>query len=598
MRRPHLLKPLKSCPMPSEAIWVDTETTPEPIDKDKDRHVLDFGYAAYRRTRGPDDWITPQWLRFNHIEDFWDWTEAKLHGKSKLYLFAHNWAFDAPVLDAFNVLPARGYTLVGSVIQSPPVILRWRKDPHTIVMIDTLNIWRTSLKKIGKSIGLPKLTMPPRSASQETWNAYGKRDVEIIMQAVMQWWRFLKDNELGGFAPTIAAQSMRAYRHRFMSHEILIDDNERSLNLARNALHGGRTECHRIGKMDKPIYYLDVNAQYAAIMRNRSMPRKLIGHYKNISLDEISEWIEHYCCVIKAHIRTCIPCFPIIVDDRLAFPTGDYIGYLSTPEIEYALKHKLIVKIYEASVYEKAVLFKDYMTFMDAQSQAAKKTKDKVAEKSFKMLMTNLYGKWAQKGLIYKEVDTTESNDVKAWPEVDAQTGIVYHMRQYAHIIEELEKETEARDSHPAIAAHVTAHGRMQIWGLMQGAGQGHYYYNDTDSIWVDKCGYERLSHLIHPTRMGAIKLEGIFNDVAIMGPKDYILDGKVTIKGIRDTATIMPDGGFAQESFSSLIGLIRKGDLSAPVVSKIVKHLKRQYKKGIVAPNGSVSPLVVSLDS
>lgn len=594
MRRAHYLKPNHGCEMPHECIWVDTETNAKLLSDGSERHELDFGYAAYSRTVRKGEWIEPQWIKFNNILMFWEWVTSRLHGKSKLYIFAHNWAFDAPVLDVFNVLPELGFKLHNSVIQSPPVILKWRCAPHSLMLIDTLNIWRMPLAKLGESIGLPKLKMPDKLAPQSEWDTYAKRDVEIIMRACLNWFDYLKSNDLGGFAPTLASQAVRTFRHKFMSHKILIDSDEKALALARNSLHGGRTECFYLGKVPETIYKLDANSQYPAIMRTKFMPRQLLGHYTRPSVNELSKWLDEFCLTIKAHIKTSLPVYPVNHNDRLTFVTGEYIGYLSTPEIEYAIEHDLIVEVYEVNIYERDIIFRDYIDYFYNERLKYKAEGDETRSLQTKLLMNSLFGKFAQRGIMYTKVDDTRDASIKVWTEIDAETGDVFNYRQYAHIIEELQQEGESRDSHPAIAAHITAHARTQVWGWMLGSGLGNYYYCDTDSIWVNKSGYERLRHLIDDNELGMLKCEGVHDNVWIYGPKDYIIDNQVRIKGIRSKARKVDDNVFEQDKFSSLIGLLRYGDMSAPIVKKQIKHLKRQYNKGIVQDDGWIIPLTV----
>ncbi len=597
MRRAHIMRPYKSNQMPSDAIWVDTETNPEIQLDGSEKHYLDFGYAVYRRRLSQHKWSKGDWLRFTNIDEYWEWALSKLHGHCKLYMFAHNWSFDAPVLDVFNELPDRNFKLAGAVIQSPPVILRWKRDGQSLVLVDTLNIWRMPLKKLGESIGLPKLTMPERGAPREEWDKYGKRDTEIIMHACIDWWSFLRDNDLGGFALTIASQAIRTFRHRFMSHDILIDDNATALELARHSLHGGRTECFQIGKIKGDVYLLDYNSQYPAIMRNHYMPTRLLGTYRNVSIKDTKLWIKKYCLTIKCIVKTDKNVYPIVKNKRLVFPVGEFIAYLSTPEIEYGLKHKLITKVIECNVYERALLFKDYVDWMYNYRLECIASDNEVRASMTKLLLTNLYGKFAQKGIIYKKVEDTDDRSIDVWLEYDADKEECYHYRRYAKIIELQDKETESRDSHPAIAAHITAHGRMQIWGLMQGCGQGRYWYCDTDSLWVDKVAYEALAPQIDKSKLGFLKLENVSNDVTIWGAKDYCVGDKVVIKGIRSTAKKLHEDKYEQARFTTLIGLLRLGDLSAPVVTQITKHLKRIYNKGTVAKDGSITPFVVALD-
>ena len=48
MRRAHILRAYQSNEMPSDAVWVDTETNPEIMPDGSEKHYLDFGYALYR----------------------------------------------------------------------------------------------------------------------------------------------------------------------------------------------------------------------------------------------------------------------------------------------------------------------------------------------------------------------------------------------------------------------------------------------------------------------------------------------------------------------------------------------------------------------
>lgn len=580
--------------MPHDAVWVDTETIGLDNGDAEERHVLNFGFAAYSRTRGPDDWIQPEWLRFTKIGQFWDWVLSRLHGRTRLYVFAHNWAFDAPVLDTFNYLPQEGWQLKSAVIQSPPVILNWRKAPYTILMVDTLNIWRMSLAKLGESIGFEKLKMPDHDASREEWDRYCKQDVAVIMKACFEWWAFLKDNDLGGFANTLAAQGMRTFRHKFMHHDILIDDNERALTLARDAAHGGRTECFYLGEVPEKVYKLDLNSQYPAIMHNEYMPRKLIGHYKQITIDELASWLQWYCAVARCVIETDDTAYGLVHDNKLIFPKGRFETALTTPELLYAIENNHIVTISECAIYEREILFKAYMDYFYNLRRKAIDDGNLVWALQCKLMMNTLSGKWGQKGLFYEKIEDIDDTTIDVWTEIDGETGDVMHFRQYAGIIEQLVGETESRDSHPAIYAHITAHGRMQIHGLGRMAGTRNFYYCDTDSLWCNEQGYDNVRCCLHDTELGRLKLEDTVDHCVLFGPKDYSLNGRSRIKGIRSTATPLGPGLYRQAKFSTLKGLLRRGDLSAPIVKEITKELHRRYTKGIVTESGWIEPFTI----
>jgi hypothetical protein len=45
------------------------------------------------------------------------------------------------------------------------------------------------------------------------------------------------------------------------------------------------------------------------------------------------------------------------------------------------------------------------------------------------------------------------------------------------------------------------------------------------------------------------------------------------------------------QDQWSTLKGLLRLGDVSAPITSSISKQLSRRYAKGLITPSGQVLP-------
>jgi len=591
-RRSHVLKSNSNCETVHDAIWVDTETNQKQITNDTVRCELMQGVACYRRRRKNSDWTKPDWFYFTTINEYWDWVALKLRAKTRTYMFAHNWAFDAPVLDMFNVLPERGWALKSAVINSPPIILRWQRAGKTIQVVDTLNIWRMPLTKIGKSINLPKLDMPATNAPRAVWDTYNKRDVEIIMVACLRWFDFIDTNDLGGFASTLAAQAMRTYRHRFMPSKILIDDNEDALKLARESLHGGRCECHFIGRVPETIHKLDVNSQYPAIMATQYMPARLIGHYTNVTATELASYLTKYCIIADVRVSTNESIYAVVHDKRLVFPTGNFRTVLTTPELQYAIAHDHIIDIGNVAVYEREILFADYVSYFANVRANARAAGNECDAANAKIMGTSLFGKWAQKGIHYTKVADTDDKSIKLWIDVDGVTGQVDNMRQFAGIIERQEQETESRDSHPAIAAHITGHGRMQLWGLMQDAGHGNYYYSDTDSLWVNEIGAANVEEQIHQLELGKLKIEGVHEEVDIYGPKDYVLDGKSRIKGIRANAKKLKCNTFEQDKFTTLVGLLRCGDLTAPLVTSLTKVLRRRYTKGHVMQSGHVVPL------
>lgn len=612
-RRVHYIKHNSSNESPQCCIWFDTETKPDPAVTDHIVHTLVFGWAAYSYRRNNGEWVAPRWFRFTTKEEFWAWVERVQRPKVKCYLFCHNTGFDLPVLDGIRQMALMGWTLDLAVIDAPPTILKYHKGgratpsksldditaPATptnshrqsIVMLDTLNIYRMPLKKIGEIVGLEKYDMPPDWDNAALSDTYCKRDVEIIMEACKHWFRFLRTNDLGGFAQTLASQALRSYRHRFMDHQILIDDNDKATFTSREAYYGGRTECFRLGHIVEPLTLLDVNSMYPAVMRDHTYPHKLVGHDTRLTVKQLKSYLSQYAVCAHVHLDTPEPVYPLRKDDRLVFPTGQFSTYLSTPELIHALERGYIKKVTAAACYKAAPLFTEFVDYFYTSRQAAEARGDKTSSALFKVLMNSLYGKFGQRGIVWESHHNTDDLSAKTWEDYDLETGESVKYRQLGGLVQSQIQDRESRESFPAIAAHVTAHARMLLWSLIEQAGRKNVYYCDTDSLLVNARGLKRLTSALDQSRLGALKIEGAYADADIRGNKDYRFGDKERTKGVRKNAVWKDANTVQQEQWSSLKGLLAKGDMSRPTTKPITKRLSRIYTKGDVLPSGYIRP-------
>ena len=360
-RRSHWLTPNHRAHTPVRVIWLDTETTPEPHPDGGERHVLEFGWASYRRRHRGHNWSKREWHRFEDPDTFWDWALDKAHPRTSLTLLAHNAAYDQTVLQAFTQLPERGWVLKNAVYDSPPFLMTFKRENRTLRLWDTMNWWRTSLANLGEKVGREKLERPEDWAKSKRDDEYCRRDVEIIEQATLEWWDFLRRYDLGSVAPTLAAQSLTTFRHKYLTHRLLCDDNEESHEMARAAYSGGRVECFRIGRVAGPLTLFDVRSMYPYVMREEKYPTILRGVYKRTDLAELKSFMQDASVVAEVDIETDEPVYAIRSDGYLIFPVGSFRATLTTPELKYALKRGHLTDCHRVAVYSHEPIFKSFV---------------------------------------------------------------------------------------------------------------------------------------------------------------------------------------------------------------------------------------------
>jgi hypothetical protein len=594
MRRPHFLPPNKSNESPQAAIWVDTETLPKDLGNGTESHHLDFGMACYRRRTRDGKWTAPDWFTFKDKEVFWDWVITKTRKKARLYLFAHNGAFDLPVLSAFTQLPDRGWSISKAICDAPPIDISWRCEGATIRFVDTLNLWRMPLATLGQSVGLRKLRMPGHNEHPARHLAYCRRDVKVIMRACLKWFEFLVDNDLGGFKSTLASQAFGTYRHRFMPHQIAVHSNERALSLERDSYVGGRTECFKLGKHVGEFYYIDVNSMYPSVMIDNLYPHKLVGCYHNVSHANIERWRNLYAVIVDVTLRTANPEYPLVHEGKLVFPVGTFRVSLAGPEFWRAYDAGYVVELHRASVYEQEKLFTDFVRYFYEQRLAAKKAGDIVNTFNYKILANSLYGKFGQRGRRFDIVDTCDPNLVSIEDHWNADTKEASTRRCFGGIVQQWITEGESFNSFPAISSYVTSYARIVLADAIALAGRGNCYYCDTDSLVVNRAGWESLVPQIDQNRLGAWGLDTILGTVTLHGPKDYVFDDRTVVKGVKANAVWISSDTVEQDQFVGFRGLVRMGSLDAPLVMRIRKKQRRVYTKGIPTAAGDVLPLEI----
>lgn len=593
---------------------VDTETTQHEVSPGVMEHTLRLGCAIYyRRLRG-GKWSKGEYLDFRTPGEFWDWVVSHTRRKARLYLYAHNLMFDWGILHGTTELPARGWERRSHILDDPPTIIRYGlpdKDAEgnpvrvrghnggerqgylsSLVAIDSLNYFRASLAELGENVGKPKTKVDFATVSDLELMEYCRNDTEVLSHIMLGYIDFVSTHDLGSYQPTSPSQAFSAYRHRFLKSSILIDDNEAALTLSREGYHGGRCEAWVLGRHTGSFHLLDVNSLYPYVMSQHPYPTQLVGHYTRLTVSELSRLLDSYAAVARVDLHTETPRYPLVYGHKLVWPVGRFTAVLPTPHLAAALQAGEVVRVREVSVYEQSFLFGPYVDYFFHLRQTYKTSGNKVYSTMSKLFLNSLYGKFGQSGRKWEPIGESPLGEVRSWLDVDADTGDTYRMRSYGGLVERESREGESWNSHPSIAAHVTAWGHDYLWELIQQAGRSHVYYMDTDSLVVDDEGLEHLESKIDDNRLGMMKRELSFTTMDIHGCKDYLFGSRKKIKGIRAAAVEVKPGVYAQESWRGAKGMIAEGDVDRIVVKQITKVLRRIYDKGILGPDGRVSPL------
>lgn len=595
-RKPHILKAEKSLAIPRHLIFFDTETIPEKINDSTIRQRLRLGWGVYYSRQHGRHLETMEWTEFYNDATFWDFVFSHTASKTKLWVIARNISFDFTVVRGWRYLREQGFKLKFFYSNGTTTIISVHNRSKSIVFLDSMNWFVESLKKTGERIGLPKLEIDFENCTEKELSTYCRRDVDIELKNFKLFIAFLERNHIARLCYTRGSTAMSCYLLNHYSTPIYIHNNQQAINLERESYKGGRTECFYIGELKNENYYtLDVNSLYPFVMANNSYPTKYEKLLHQLGKQSLRTYLKDRSVVSKVLINTPEPVYAV-KQKRTIFPVGRFWTTLCTPELKYALEHNHIETIRTTVIYEQAELFRSYVTKLYALRQEFKSTGVAEYEELCKKMLNSLYGKFGQKGEEWVKIGDCPNEPDRVeqvfYPAQNKRGMLRYLLGE----IFEMQGFGECFDSFPAIAAHVTAYARMYLYKLMKITGKGNYFYCDTDSLIVNEDGLCNLKDLITPTGLGGLKIEERYTHLTIRGLKDYSLPSKTVIKGVRRNAIKLRDGVYQQEQWSTLKGILRTRDVNSYTIKTTVKHLTREYTKGMVTVDGKVCPFVLDV--
>jgi len=592
-RKPHVLKSEKSMAMPRHLIFFDTETYQDKLGEYSVRQRLRLGWACYYRRPYGRHLAKTEWFYFDTQIAFWQFVFTHTAQNQRLWIIARNLTFDFTIVKGWRHLRKEGYKLKFFHSQGVCNIISVRKKSVSIVLLDSMNWFPESLEKTGERIGIPKIKIDFATCTKAELSKYCKNDTLIELENFKHFIRFLESNKVARLCYTRGSTAMAAFLLSHYTTKIYIHNNKQAIDLERASYKGGRVECFYLGELNNANHYiLDVNSLYPFVMRNNSYPVKYKKITKGISVFSLSRFLTKSAVVARVLIETDLPVYAVR-RARCLFPVGRFWTVLSTPELKFAFAHNHVKRVDTCVVYEQENIFRSFIDRFYALRLDFKSAGIRIYEQLCKYMMNCFYGKFGQKGENWSKIGNC--------PNEPDREELVFNMggrrvTKLRYLLGELFIMTghgESFDSFPAIAAHVTAYARLYLWSLMQQAGNGNYFYCDTDSLIVNENGLLNLHNKITTNELGGLKVENESRSVLIRGLKDYTFGSKNVIKGIRKNATKISEGVFRQERWPSFRGLLRSEQPETYTVGSTVKHLNREYAKGEVNEDGSVAPFV-----
>lgn len=467
----------------------------------------------------------------------WGWLESVLQEKQSTYIWS--------VAAARTFTLARGWHWIERDWLSPRLVVC--NDHATIIRgnvrglkfawLSTKNWLRASVTELAKWTGITPIKEPDWDAGIDDWRAHAASQAEIVEASVVKLLNWHQRSDLGVFRFTASGQSLQLYRHRCAT--ALTDDamsprmreaeakdgrpyiypvihaNKKVLRLERSAYYGPSGAVLRLGRVEGPVYQLDIQRCYPSLMGSLAYPARLVGTVRSCSVGRLRQLVREYATI--GNVRVCGSDyeFPVRMGEHTIRCVGSAWTCLPGPEIQHLLRADCITGVWGLSLYERRRLFSSYRTAVERLRVVAQQEGDAVGEATAKVIANSLYGKFAQRGERWEPIYQRVSWPVWGeWTRSGTEPGRPITTRSVGGWLYELTRETEGEQSFPAISAYVTSYARLQMDRLVRCAGLGHVYYVCSDALHVDEEGYHALVDAGHVCLGvgGKLKVAGVYD--------------------------------------------------------------------------------------
>jgi len=574
----------------SRWVWVGYETN-QP--KHRDELVRVGPYSCRERlTIGDADELV-QWIESGTVSRMDSWLvshrlgfDAQVGGMLDA-IRANRWRFDSRIKQTPDDVDADEFAESSPGVQvllDPPTILSLRVNvTNRLIAIDSRNYWRNTIDELAESVGVRLRPRPGCAALDRDVAQYLDGELATVERAFLGLVQWLDAKRFGRLRFSAAGVAMQAFRTAHLPQplypttDVIVRQAERRINYA------GEVRTFRLGRVNGPVYQVDVASLYPAVMREGRFPveavAKRFGGSWRIGVPDV----DLESCAAEVFIRDYREAWPCKSNVGTVFLRGTFCTWLAGPELAEAAAAGIVLGHRSVVVYDCANLFRSWVDDLWQERLEAKRTGDKVRDEFAKLLLNSLYGKFGQRGPdMVQRTDFLAPQDWGRWVSVSLSTG---KRRAFQCLNGQPWEEVDRKElvrALPAISAWVTAYGRRRMRQLRTIAGAANVVYQGVDALIVTRRGLQRLELAgeVQQNTLGKLRLQNEAPFCHVRGYGDYQLGTKRVVTGVRPDARALSARRF---EFSVFDGLKRHLFLPGPRAVNEQKRLVELPEEAII---------------
>ena len=559
--------------MPPRMVAFDTESK---ISHDGDVEVQEWRVGCAIRWRTDlKSGDRAEGRVFDTPEAFWEWVSEWTRKGTRTVVWAHNLGHDVRISRMFEILPLYGYHLDWCNLDRNISSATWRSDHGTIVLADSWTWIPLPLNIIAPQVGMVKYEMPRGNAAREEWARYCMQDAEILYHVVSVLMGYITSEHLGNWQPTGAGMAYTTWRHRFMEHKVLCHDDNAALEAERHAMHTGRAEAWRHGKLyGEKWTEVDLRNAYVSIAASTEVPRKLHMHHGAISIRQFQQLRDNFAVLCRVTVRIENPATPCRINGRVYWPTGTFDTWLWDCELSQAIEYGAEVVIHECYTYVRAAVLGGWAKWTLSILYGTGDSVSPIVRTHIKHCARALIGRLSLRTPSWEQFGRNDERITGISYVTYPDTGKTHRLLHVGDDVLIETGRTEGKDSLPMITGYIMATCRTMIWEAMNVAGLENVAHVDTDSILVNATGLDRMQHhyALSFERLWSVK--GTYRTLEVHAPRSYFRGGERVTSGIPRKAQQVAPGTYEGERWSALAADLADGHAGQVRVTPATWHL------------------------
>jgi hypothetical protein len=538
----HHLRPLKTTTTPKRLLWLDCQSN---VDKSYGMFTERFRYGAL----GTTHYTSRKGERRDTLiiqpttDALWGHVDRFCIGGRRQVLWCNDLSYQLRISQGLTQLTVRGWRLKKIVLERTASWCLFNDGKRSLMCCDVMS-WLPSGIVRGSDSGN---------------NAVKIRDTILD---ILAW---VGSEDLGPFRPTGSGQSYSAFRRRFITHDMLVHDDETRLAAERKAMWTGRCEAWQHGRLDQgPYVEYDMSAAYCNIAASCNMPTVAVGERHKLSPDGLALAINRYSVLADVTVETELPIVPTSLSDRTAWPVGTFRTTLWDPELLLALRHGRVLRVHRAYLYHRAPALQAFaqwvLTGMSHPAVCQSANVQKVLRHWSRALVGRLglrYRSWVKFG-------ETPIPDLRLVTYVDVDDGTSTDMLCAGYDRLLLSNMGEALESLPQVPSWVMSECRRRLWEACTSMGLDNVIYMDTDSMILRHVGRDVPPHDPTGASQQPWHKKGVYNVLQIRGPRNLDVESARRVSGLPVAARQTAPLEYSGQIMRSIKDSMRTGELDS----------------------------------